>query len=109
MGDIDAVMALLAPDVVHVSDGGPEHHAARRPVVGPDRVARLVVNLACRHHREGVTVSIREINGQPGVVVTDAGRTLLALACSVVDGRVDRVWAVVNPEKTASLRRPPLV
>ena len=35
-GDIDAVMQLLAPDVVLLSDGGPNRHAARRPVVGPE-------------------------------------------------------------------------
>ena len=45
-GDTDKVLAMLAPDVVHISDGGPDHHAARRPVIGADRVARLLVNLA---------------------------------------------------------------
>src|SRR5439155_1733197 len=47
-GDVDKVMALLAPDIVMLSDGGPDRHAARRPVVGPDRVARLMVKLARR-------------------------------------------------------------
>ncbi|MGI8939491.1 MAG: hypothetical protein ACR2JF_15025 [Iamia sp.] len=109
VGDIDGVMALLAPDVVHLSDGGPDHHATRRPVVGPHRVARLLVNLTSRHMREGVSVTPREVNGQPGVVVEEQdGSTLLALACSVVDGRVERVWAVVNPEKTAAIHRAPL-
>ena len=40
-------MSLLAPDVVLLSDGGPTVRG-RRPVVGADRVARLVVNLAKR-------------------------------------------------------------
>lgn len=108
LGDIDAVMALLAPDVVHLSDGGPDHHAARRPVVGPDRVARLMINLTRRHLRDGVSVTPCEVNGQPGVVVEEGENTLLALACSVVEGRIERVWAVVNPEKTAAIHRGPL-
>ncbi len=107
-GDIDGVTALLAPDVVTTSDGGPDHHAARRPVVGPDRVARFLVNLARRALRPGVTLSPADLNGQPGLIVEEDGRTVLALACSVVDGRVDRIWAVVNPEKTASLAAPPV-
>ena len=45
-GDVEQVMALLAPDIVMLSDGGPHRHAARRPVVGADRVARLMVNIA---------------------------------------------------------------
>jgi hypothetical protein len=34
-GEIDRLMSMLTDDVVHVSDGGAEHLAARRPVVGP--------------------------------------------------------------------------
>src|SRR5918997_1822843 len=40
LGDTDRVLALLAPDVVLVSDGGAGRRAARRPVVGPHRVGR---------------------------------------------------------------------
>ena len=45
-GDVDRLTTMLTDDVVHISDGGPDHHAARRPVRGPDKVARLFVNLA---------------------------------------------------------------
>ena len=47
-GDIPGLMALLSPDVVQLDDGGPNRRAGRRPIVGPDRVARLMVNLAKR-------------------------------------------------------------
>lgn len=109
MGDLGAVVALLAPDAVLTSDGGPHHRAARLPVVGAERVARFVVNLAVRQMGSGATAEARAINGQPGVVVRAAdGTVLTALALSVVDGRVDRVWGLVNPDKTASLAAPPL-
>lgn len=107
-GDIDAVTALLAPDVVHISDGGAHHRAARRPVLGAERVARLMTNLAVRLVRPGVEIEPRLVNGQPGLVVRDDGAAVLALACSVVDGRIDRVFAVVNPEKLAALGGPPV-
>ena len=107
VGDVEGVTALLAPDVVCVSDGGPDHRAARRPVRGPERVCRLLVNLTRRLPAADASITARDLNGQPGVVVEAEGRTLLALACSVVDGVVDRVWIVVNPEKTAALQGPP--
>lgn len=44
-GDVRAVMELLAPEVVFTSDGGGAVSAARRPVVGADRVARLMIGL----------------------------------------------------------------
>jgi RNA polymerase sigma-70 factor, ECF subfamily len=106
-GDIDALMTVLSPDVVETSDGGNEHRAARQPVVGADRVARLIVNLVSRLG-PGLSFEPRLVNGQPGVVVLDGEAVIGALACSVVDGLVDRLWVLVNPDKTAALERPPL-
>jgi len=97
-GDIDTVLGLLAPDVVAVSDGGAEHHAARRPVRGPDRVARLVMNLMARAS-EHLTVEVRTINGQPGVVFRLGDEALLATAVEVIDGQVAGLYSVVNPDK----------
>jgi RNA polymerase sigma-70 factor (ECF subfamily) len=44
-GEIDQVLALLDTDVTLVSDSGAGRHAARRVVVGPARVARLMRNV----------------------------------------------------------------
>src|SRR5687767_8548064 len=41
-GDLQALLDVLAPDVVLVADGGGEVAAFRRPVVGSDRVATLL-------------------------------------------------------------------
>jgi RNA polymerase sigma-70 factor (ECF subfamily) len=97
-GDIDRVLELLAPDVVAVSDGGADHHAARRPVVGPDRVARLAINLTARTP-SAMAFELRLINGQPGLLVTLDGRPFLATAVEVVDGLVAGLYTVVNPDK----------
>ena len=43
-GDVNEVVVRLAPQVVCLTDGGPERRAARRPVVGSDRVARFLIN-----------------------------------------------------------------
>jgi RNA polymerase sigma-70 factor (ECF subfamily) len=97
-GDIDTVLGLLAPDVVAISDGGADHHAARRPVRGPERVARLVMNLVARAS-EQLTAEARTINGQPGVVFRHGDEVLLATAVEVLDGQVAGLYTVVNPDK----------
>lgn len=102
-GDVEAVVALLAPDVVHLSDGGPDRYAARRPVVGPDRVARLLVNLTKRLPAT-VELQLASVNGEPGIVLRDAGRPDVVLSFSfAADGRVRRVFGQLNPDKLRHL------
>jgi RNA polymerase sigma-70 factor, ECF subfamily len=102
-GDADRVVALLAPDVVLVSDGGPDVHAARRPVVGPDRVGRFLVNLSRRSVELGVTYERRTVNGQIGAVARWGGTTPFVVATAVAGGRVSEIHIVVNPGKLAAL------
>ncbi len=103
-GDVGAVMSLLAPDVVLLSDGGPNRHAARRPVVGADRVARLVVNLAKRLTATS-DMHIVQVNGEPGLLFVDDGELDYVLSFSFApDGRVRRFYSQLNPEKLRHLR-----
>jgi RNA polymerase sigma-70 factor (ECF subfamily) len=102
-GDIDSVMALLAPDVVLLSDGGAHRHAARRPVVGADRVARLVVNLA-RRLLPTSEVRMVQVNGETGLLFLQDGRPDSTLSFSFTpDGRVRRFYSQLNPEKLRHL------
>jgi RNA polymerase sigma-70 factor, ECF subfamily len=103
-GDIDAVMQLLAPDVVLLSDGGPDRHAARRPVVGPDRVGRLVVNVANRRLAQNESRLV-QVNGEPGLLFLVDGEPDYVLSFAFTpDGRVRRFYGQLNPEKLRHLR-----
>lgn len=106
-GDLDGVRVLLAPDVVLTSDGGAHVHAARRPVVTVDRVARFMVNIAARTPLElELVIEEAVVNGAPGFVVrTPDGVPVLSQAVDVVDGRVVRIHIHRNPEKLAALDR----
>lgn len=107
VGDVDAVLSLLAPDVVLVSDGGASRRAARRPVVGADRVARFLVNLAARAP-EDASVGFEELNGAPALVVRAPSLDLVLTAeREVRTGRVGAVRLVMNPDKLTALDRPP--
>lgn len=97
-GDLDALTGLLTDDVVSISDGGPDHRAARRPVVGPHRVARLVANLA---HRlgEGDQFHPVQVHGQPAWYVLRDGRPYNLMVFTWQGGRVAEILAIVNPDK----------
>ncbi|CAN5766659.1 sigma-70 family RNA polymerase sigma factor [soil metagenome] len=105
-GDLDSLVSLLAEDAVAVSDGGAEHHAARRPVAA-ERIPRFIVNLAARLTPQDV-ITARLVNGQPGIHVERPGATPFAMAFSVAGGLVDRIFIVVNPAKVAPLDAPPV-
>jgi RNA polymerase sigma-70 factor, ECF subfamily len=102
-GDVDRVLSLLAEDAVLVSDGGPRAYAARRPVVGRERVARLLVNIARRLATLDLSIVSAIVNGEPGVVVTGGGRWVLTLTAHVDDGAIAALYSVVNPDKLAAL------
>ena len=104
-GDVDALLHLLAPDVVLVSDGGRDHHAARRPVVGPARVARLMMNLARRFPADG-TIEVANVNTQPALVVRRRGRPVWLQTFELRDGRIWRMRLIVNPAKLGRLDQP---
>ncbi|WP_421121195.1 RNA polymerase sigma factor SigJ [Aquihabitans daechungensis] len=106
VGDLDALVSLLADDALAISDGGADHHAARRPVVA-ERIPRFVANLATRMP-EGAEVEAKLINGEPGIIISEHGEPTMALALSVADGQVQRIWSILNPDKLRALARPPI-
>lgn len=103
-GDIAALEQVFASDVVLVSDGGPDRHAARRPVVGRDRVARLLASLGSRVS-DDVVVERRDVNAVPGLVFRrgDAPQMAVTIEPDVSGGAISRVWIVLNPDKLAGL------
>jgi len=67
-GDLSGVEALLSEGAVLLSDGGATVRAARRPVVGRQRVARFVVNIAKRSANAHLDAAV--LNGEPALVVS---------------------------------------
>lgn len=94
-GDVERLVQLLHPDVVYVADGGGKVVAARVPVTGRERVARLLVKVFTRPD----PVDHVEVNGEPGLLSYREGAVAGVDTFDVVDGRVVAVRRVVNPEK----------
>ncbi|MFI8930269.1 RNA polymerase sigma-70 factor [Streptomyces sp. NPDC053474] len=99
-GDVGGLQDLLAADVQLVGDGGGKAPQLARAVVGAQNVARLLGTVFPWLFRIDVTCEPHEINGQPGAVVRDRdGKVLHTLSLDVLDGRIQTIRSVVNPDK----------
>ena len=103
--DLDALLAVLAPDVVLVSDGGGVAKAPVRPISGEDKVGRFMIGATTKGVADA-TVQLEVFNGQLGLVARVDGRAVVALAFRIADGRVQTLHLVANPEKLAALDAP---
>jgi RNA polymerase sigma-70 factor (ECF subfamily) len=97
--DEKTLLELFTPDAVWMSDGGGVVAAAPRPLVGIDRVVRIVLGLQRLHAQRGVTLEPAQVNGEPGLVLRSGGRVGATYAIDVVDGRIAAVYVVLNPAK----------
>ena len=97
-GDLAALEALLASDVVSLSDGGGIVSAARKPVVGRSNVARLVIGLL-EKYSEGTSWLFTEVNGEPTILVVRDGLPLVVWQFDLGPDGVRTMFAVLNPEK----------
>ncbi|MEU3555398.1 RNA polymerase sigma-70 factor [Streptomyces fragilis] len=103
-GDVDGLRALLSADVTTVGDGGGKAPQLARAVVGADRVARLFASVYPPMAEVGITCEQQEINGQAGAVFRDRdGRVLHALVLDILDGRIQAIRSVINPDKLRHL------
>lgn len=105
-GDLAMLEQLLADDVVAYSDGGEKLHAAKRPVHGRDRVARLFTGIF-RKAPPGVTIAMTELNGLPTLVLVFEGKVRSVIDIETDGTRILKVRTVVNPEKLSQLGSPP--
>ncbi|GAA2662830.1 RNA polymerase sigma-70 factor [Streptomyces lunalinharesii] len=102
-GRVRELMAVMAPDVVLITDGGGLVPAALAPVRGVERVAPLLA----RAHRAAAAFGVAPVwlNGAPAVRLDfDDGPTAVGLA--VEHGRITRIYAVRNPQKLSRLDAP---
>ena len=98
-GDVQALMDVLAPDMVAMADGGGVVQAARHPIKGSRRVANYLTALP-RHAPDAVLEALF-FNGSLGARVMIDGAVDTLVSIVVADGRVTEVYAVRNPHKLA--------
>jgi RNA polymerase sigma-70 factor (ECF subfamily) len=97
-GDVQRLMAMLAPDVVFTSDSDGKVSAARRPIYGADKVARFIIGLM-RQAGPGYRIEAAIYNSAPALITYVNDRPDTVVAVELVDGIVTNLYAVRNPEK----------
>jgi len=97
-GDLDALVAVLDPDVVLRSDGG-ARPGASVVIRGPEDIARRALSFA------GPARMLRPalVNGAPGVVVTVRGRPVSIMGFTVTDGRIAAIDVLTDPDRLSRL------
>jgi RNA polymerase sigma-70 factor (ECF subfamily) len=100
-GDVQGLMDVLAPDVVVVADSGGLAPAARRPVVGQQRVAAALARFARFAPRVEITTPL--LNGAVAARIDPGGEFDTAITFVVADGRITRLYAMRNPHKLRRL------
>ena len=99
-GDMDALLGMLAPDVVLQGDGGGKAQVIGKPLAGRQAVLRMLVGMFRRGRTLGTSLRLAWVNGQPGAVIYDAeGRVINVFALDIAEGVVQAIRAVVNPDK----------
>jgi RNA polymerase sigma-70 factor (ECF subfamily) len=108
-GDLDALVAVLHPDAVLVNDSDGRVRAARREVVGADKVARLLLGLMARYGSDALLAGrMLLVNGELGMFVPAANEMPESVTVAAVrDGRIVALYGVLNPEKLGTLRQTP--
>jgi len=104
-GDLHALEELLAHDVVLHGDGGGRVRAITRPVHGRGKVARLLLSgIRAAEPVGGWVMRQVQVNGQPGVMVSDAGKLIAVVVLDIAaDGHISAVRAIANPDKLRHL------
>lgn len=102
--DVGDLVALLHTDVVFVNDSDGRVSAARRPVVGADNVARLLLGLLRRYGPGLLDVRQVHVNGDLAILSPATGRAPAAVHTFALQaGRITAIYGVLNPEKLTRL------
>lgn len=104
-GDLEALTALLAEEVVAVTDGGGRARAALKPLHGRDRVGRFVVGSVRKFVPPGSVTTLVHVNRAPGILVSDGDRPLAVITADVRDGLIQTLYVVTNPDKLGGVWR----
>ncbi|WP_439959682.1 RNA polymerase sigma-70 factor [Streptomyces coelicoflavus] len=102
-GDLQGLLDILSPDVVLLGDGGGIKQAVLRPVVGADKVARLMLGGLVKLP-VAVTMDPAQVNGHPSLVIRLDGELDTVVAVRMEAGRIKGLYAVRNPEKLSYMR-----
>jgi RNA polymerase sigma-70 factor (ECF subfamily) len=106
-GDMEGLQSMLAPDAIWTADSGGKASAARRPVVGADRVAKAIIGIFRLGQKlPDVRIQTAVYNSAPAVIVYSADHLEGVFLIEVIDGKITHFYAMRNPDKLAGITIP---
>lgn len=104
-GDVNEIEKMLAKEAILYSDSGGKVTAARKPIYGPNKIARFLVGIqkSAPAEREW-KIELRNINAEPGMIIWIDKKLYNAWSFHVEDGKIRSIFVVLNPEKLEHLK-----
>lgn len=104
-GDLAQLSTMLAEDVVAYADGGGKAPAHINPIIGREKVLRLIAGLHAKPGDAPRWIRGARIDGLPGFVAYDRWGTLQTTALALDEGQVIAFYTMRNPDKLERVKR----
>ncbi|WP_405151253.1 RNA polymerase sigma factor SigJ [Sphaerisporangium sp. NBC_01403] len=104
-GDLEALLSLLAPDVTWTADSGGKTAASRRPVVGAQKVALVLMRLFRLERLADLRIEMVNCNHTPAIVLSGE-RPKGVFLIEIADGKITNFYAIRNPDKLLAVAAP---
>jgi RNA polymerase sigma-70 factor (ECF subfamily) len=106
-GDVDGLLSMLAPDATWTADSGGKATAARKPVVGADKVAKILAGMFRIGQRlPDVRIEMVNCNNLPAMVIYSGDHLEGVFLIEIIDGKITHFYAMRNPDKLVALTAP---
>ncbi len=105
-GDMAGLLSLLAPDATWIADSGGKTTAARRPVVGAEKVTAFLIDLFHLRRARDPRVELVNCNNAPALVAYVGDRVEGVFLFEITNGRITNFYAVRNPDKLLAVTMP---
>lgn len=106
-GDMEGLLSMLTPNATWTADSDGKASAARRPVVGAEKVAAALVGLF-RRARQLPDVRIETVtaNSAPAIIVYSGDHLEGIFTVEITAGKISHFYAMRNPDKLATISVP---
>jgi RNA polymerase sigma-70 factor (ECF subfamily) len=88
-----------------LGDGGGVKQAVLRPIVGANKVARLLATGLGRIAAAAASLQLAQVNGYPALILRLNGEIDTVIAVRIDDGLITGLYAVRNPEKLSHMEQ----
>jgi RNA polymerase sigma-70 factor (ECF subfamily) len=101
-GEVEALVELLAEDAVCYTDGGGEVRAARRPIHGPDKIARFL-NGVSKGLTPDLESQVAEVNGALAILLRNQKGPWAVITADAAEDKVQTIYILMNPKKLSAI------